>query len=61
MENLLAIAGLATAAGLSMLAALLAAWLCLESCFRFWGLAGIIRAPARPILRGSSQAGRPGI
>ncbi len=66
MENVLAIAGLATAAGLSLLAALFTTWLCLESFFLVWEGAGVCRPAARPLLQKSfhaksSQAGRPEI
>jgi len=49
MENILAIAGLASIAGLSLLAALFTTWLCLESFFLVWEGSGVCR-PARQAL-----------
>lgn len=66
MENILAIAGLASIAGLSLLAALFATWLFLESCFLVWEGSGVCRpaaaAPVRKTFHAkASQAAGPEI
>ncbi len=51
MENILAIAGLASIAGLSLLAALFTTWLFLESFFLVWQGSGVCRPAASALVR----------